>query len=241
MKTTWFRLAPVVFVLIFAAGIGSRAQLESDRTLFEATCSRCHPAKASWRNTRSEEKWKSTVARMRRHAGSGTKAFDAEAAARIVAYLAPGRGVADVAVGASASAVAATPKTAVDEQAEHPHEDAGGAWAAKALGLASGAFLLLLVGSGLARRRLKRRFHRVHVTLVSAFGIVLAAHAALLYLQTGIPRTAWHLLGSAALATGVLNAAVGLGRRRLKRRFLPVHKALAALILVLAALHRVLF
>ncbi|NOY82552.1 MAG: hypothetical protein GXP31_16260 [Kiritimatiellaeota bacterium] len=238
MRIVWNCPVPVVLMLVLVGGVCSTAQVGTAQAWFEATYAPRRPAKVSWGDTCSAEVWKRTVERMRRCVGRGAEAFEAETAARIVANPVPSKPPA--AVAGSPAGHASPSSAATGESAEPPHEEFHGSRTAKVLGITSGVLLLFLIGSGLARRQLKRRFHRIHVALVSVLGATLAIHAVLLALQTGIPRAAWHLFGSAALATGVLNAAVGLGRRRLRRRFLPVHKALAALILFLAVLHRVL-
>ena len=125
-------------------------------------------------------------------------------------------------------------------QAGQTSAQAGVAEFAKVMGGIVGLILLCAVGTGLARRRPGRRFHRVHAGLALAFGAAVLVHATLLALQSGAPRSAWHYSGTIALLCAAAGAGTGLARRRFKRRFLPLHKALAGAAPVFALLHGLL-
>ncbi len=244
-----------VFVLgaLLAASALGNATAEGDRALFENTCSQCHAlSKVRRYGPRSPEQWKHLVARMRQIAQGGSKAFSEATAARISTYLGSEAGsraggnsaspASSVGPGAAPSAAAVQPAAGrMEKHAESLAGESGEAHDLGALlGAGAGLFLLALIGSGVARRRLKRRFHAVHIGLVTAFACLLGAHAILLFLQFGPARSFWHGSGAAALGMGIVTAGVGRLRRRIGRRFLPIHKTLAFSVLVLAVLHRLL-
>jgi len=239
-------LGLVFLVASGAVQVRAVAGQVADKALFESTCSACHAAKASWHGTRDVEQWKKVVGRMQGHAKGGGNAFGDATATRIAAYLGepPSAPVPPETETDSADAPVSTGHhgpVAADvpgDSSVSSHVDLHSIGAV--LGGGAGFCLVALVGSGLIRRRLKRRFHTVHVGLATAFGLSLVGHAVLLLLGTGGPRSLWHACGVAALVVGSAAAGAGLGRRRIGRRFPAIHKTLALLALVLVILHRVL-
>lgn len=202
-----------------AAAAGSPAH-----AAFEKTCSSCHPAKKAAGKDYTEEKWRATVARMREHAADTKHAFPAETGDRIARYLAGKDG--------DAAGAATAPETG---------GGAGLYTAGKVLGVFTAALIAGMIAAGLLRRKLRRYFRPLHAAGAALLLAAAAAHGVILYLQAGPPAQAWHLCGTAALIVALCTAAGGLLRRRLKKRFLPLHVTGALAAAALVCLHRLLY
>lgn len=231
-------LATMVCVVATAASAqqsrDSAAALDGAQE-FRQVCTRCHALeKARGTGRRSLEQWQATVKRMQSHATGGDKAFGDETANRIVAYLAPER-TQTPADQPQPDAGQAQPLVSPVEPEHHGRAELG-----EALGIVLGLLIVAMIASGLARRKLKRRFRPVHATLAVILGAALAGHVVLLLTEVGPPRSAWHWCGTLGLCALLGTAAGGLLRGRLGRHFLKLHMSGAFLALLLAILHRVL-
>jgi len=193
------------------------------RSTFERTCSQCHPSSKAVPGSRPGEEWPAVVKRMQSHAQGTEKAFDDRVASAVTAFL--------------ATSVAEPDHGHSGEQTE-AHGELGRFGGA--LGIVTAVLIATMVTAGALRRKIGRRFRRLH-----AFGAVLlvcalAAHAAILYLDHGPPDSLWHLCGTGAFVLVAVTASLGLARRRIGRKFVRIHACAALLTAVLALLHRLL-
>lgn len=212
---------------------------------------------------RSRKGWILMVEQMRQYARDTANAFSREEADRIVAYLVriseeeteevpippapapipmPTPPPVAVAVdaqtqpearpAAAGAAVAATKKKRPLWRPPSPMLGAA-RWAGYlAVGLAGA-----LLATGLARRRLRRRFRPIHAALALGLFACIAFHTVVLVIEYGTPRMLWLWFGVGSLVIFVATQAGGLLRRRLRRAFLRFHVAGAVAGTVLTVLH----
>jgi hypothetical protein len=191
--------------------------------LFRDVCSGCHGHEKADPSSKSPDEWPATVERMRNMAVGSKAEFTGEEASEVSEFL--------------VKAAASTPVS------DNPGETSSGAAlleAAATIGFAVGALISIMLITGLARRRLRRNFRLIHITGAVMLFACIAAHAVLLYAEFGIPSSFWHAMGSMSSASAFMAAAAGIGRRRLGKKFLPVHVSFGFAALALAVLHRIL-
>ena len=109
--------------------------------------------------------------------------------------------------------------------------------AAKLGGYLAFMFVLLQIGTGHARRRLRPRFRTVHAVCATGLFLSMLPHAVVYLRKYGTPTLAWFAFG--VLAFGVLVAAEmqGIVRKQFGRRFLRLHVAFGYVALALVVLH----
>lgn len=97
--------------------------------------------------------------------------------------------------------------------------------------------LLGLIGTGSFRRRLGRRFRRLHGALAAALFMCLAAHGTIYLLRYGAPPVLWYWFGALSFLLVAIAELQGIVRKRFGHWFLRVHVVSAAGGLALAVLH----
>jgi hypothetical protein len=108
---------------------------------------------------------------------------------------------------------------------------------ARCSGFLSVASLLTLLASGFLRRRLKRRFRRIHVTAALVLFVSLSLHGIIYIFEYGTPNVLWYGFGLAAFVALIVTQVQGIVRKRFGRGLLTAHIAGACLGLVLSILH----
>lgn len=210
-------------VAVGADDAGADAAAVTPRSTFERTCSQCHPLSKVTAEPRPAAEWPALVKRMQTHAQTGDKTFDNTVADEITAFLVHNAAAADPSLNPA-------PAEAASEAGEM----------GEALGIATAVLIAAMIVAGALRRRIGRRFRLLHRSGAVLLVCALAAHAAILFLSYGPPNSLWHLCGSGAFLLVGVTALLGLNRRRIGRRFVPVHASAAGLTAALALLHRLL-
>ncbi len=203
---------------------------QDSAALFVKTCSQCHQPDPSWPGSRPIEEWRKRVATMQERAAGTEKRFSDDVAARIVQYL----GTPDPTAVEGSSDGGPAP----EPEAKHHGGKAG--QVGGILGILTGALLAGMIGAGVFRKRLGRRFHKLHRAGAGLLITALTVHAVILFLYEGPPRSVWHACGTLALVCVVLTGCVGLRRRRFGKRFLRLHQIGAFAALLFGILHRAL-
>lgn len=220
--------------------------------LYYDTCLQCHGDYATDDWQRSRKSWELTVYRMQSYAD-----FSDETAEKIIDYLA-GDEQPEPEEDSLADTLAEDQQPVVEEP-ESPAEAlareerfrkqqeiaAAQLWNpsppvlifARYMGYFAVACLVGLGITGLARRKLARRFRLVHTAAAAGLLVAIGAHAVIDLFEYGAPPVLWLWFGIAATALPVVGLATGYMRRVLGSAFKPVHYGFAVTGLTLAVLH----
>jgi hypothetical protein len=108
---------------------------------------------------------------------------------------------------------------------------------AKVSGYAGFGFLLLAVGTGAFRRRLKSPFKAAHRW--AAWGVILTMllHSIYFLKTLGLPPLLWFVMGVVSSGVLLVTGTSGYFRRRLRRWFIKTHVTAAVIALVAAIVH----
>ena len=109
--------------------------------------------------------------------------------------------------------------------------------AARKSGYLAFVFMVLLAVTGFARRNLRKLFKPLHSTAALIVFVSLTVHVAIYLSEYGAPAVLWLWFGIIATGLIVLTEAVGIFRRQLSVRFIPVHAIFAIAGIVLTILH----
>lgn len=146
----------------------------------------------------------------------------------------------------AAVAVAAAPRPApgampeeVRRRLENPRwvPPAGALSSAGLAGYAAVFFLFALLLTGHGRRKLGKRFRRLHAAAALGLFASLAAHGVIYLLRFGNPAVFWYWCGVLSFALVAIVELMGILRKRMGRRFLRLHQLGGYTGLVLAVLH----
>ena len=248
------RISTVLFALlvfsIAAAPAEALTQDEADRWLVVSTCSGCHAVDQYYMADRSLKAWELTIKRMQGHYYDQDEFTDAEAD-RISRYLAahpfeeghyrpraagptgttgPTTAPATAPAGATTRPLAATAPIS-------PRSPAKATILAKVMGYIAAAALLVMIATGLARRRIGMLFRKTHGALAFVFCGALTVHASVFLAEYGAPAVLWLWCG--IIATVILLASEFTGLLKLQNRklFVKVHISAGLVGLVLTAVH----
>lgn len=108
---------------------------------------------------------------------------------------------------------------------------------ARACGYGSVVLLVVLMGSGLMRRKLKGAFKVVHKLSGLLLLVLLSIHTVIYILKHGHPPVLWYWLGMISLGFVVFTMVVTYTKKRLGKNFIRLHAAAGFAALVLGLLH----
>jgi hypothetical protein len=109
--------------------------------------------------------------------------------------------------------------------------------AARKSGYLALVFMVLLALTGLARRNLKKLFKPLHSAAALVLFVSLTVHVVIYLSEYGAPAVLWLWFGIIATAVIVLTEAVGIFRRQLPGKFIPIHAIFGVAGIVLTILH----
>ena len=243
MRMTILLLMALAFSTVLTAPAGADDDL--DRQLVIYNCSRCHAADQYYLAERSLKAWHLTIKRMQEYY-YGDESFSDDEADRMAKYLAAHpyneadyRPRARPAATQPVMAAATQPAPAMMAVAQRPapRSPAKATALAKVMGYVAVAALVVMVGTGLARRKLWPVFKKTHGVLAFVFCGSLTVHASVFLAEYGAPGVWWLWFG--ILATIILLSSEFTGLLKLQNRklFVKAHIVAGVTGLVLTALH----
>lgn len=108
---------------------------------------------------------------------------------------------------------------------------------AKKTGYLAVAALVVLLLTGLIRKRIRTLFRPIHAASALVLFICLSVHGIVYLAEYGAPGVTWLWFGIISLLVLAAAETVGLFRRHLTRLFIPIHAAGGVIGLLLAVLH----
>ena len=226
----------IVTLLLLAAALTVSAQNPDAEALYEDICARCHGLEGYvWE--RSFKAWQACVYTMQEYAYDGE--FTDEVADAIIDFLVENDARIERELAGLPAEPAPVPTNTMSIQVaeEPPARRADFGTSAKVSGYFGAAALLCAAGSGLSRRKLKKKFRIIHR---SAAGVLLATvlFHSVYYLSTfGTPALLWFQAGIGATALLMVTELGALFRKRFRRVFLKVHIAGAVIGLSATVIH----
>ena len=219
------------------------------RTLFEKKCTQCHGIQDYDLGNRSLKEWQLVVERMSSYGGSADPYTDDEAD-EIVAFLYLGKhdpkppGYMYEYEKPVVSPAESQPTTAAASALVVPKPKDRVSWrkskatgVAKFMGYAATALMVLMVASGLARKRLRLNFSSLHVVMAICLFGALSIHVSVYLCEYGAPGVLWLWFGILASVLVGLVEFGGLMRARLGGRFIRLHSICGGAGLLLVLLH----
>ncbi len=226
----------IVALLLLIASLPIAAQTLDAEALYEDLCTRCHGMEGYvW--GRSFKAWQACVYTMQEYADDTD--FTDDAADAVIEYLTANGGRIERELPPVAEPVTeTTSEVAVSaEPAASSSRRAAFGTSAKVSGYFGAAALLCSLGSGLIRRKLKKRFRVVHRIAAAVLLATVLFHSAY-YLSTfGMPPLLWFQVGVGATVLLLTTELGALFRRRFRRIFLKVHIAGAVIGLTATVIH----
>ena len=235
----------VTLVLPLILSTPADADDDLDRQLVIFNCSRCHAADQYYLAERSLKAWHLTVKRMQTYY-YGDGAFSDDEADRIAKFLAAHpytnadyRPRARPAASQPVMAVATQPAPAMMPVARRPapRSPAKATALAKVMGYVAVAALVVMVGTGLARRKIWPVFKKTHGVLAFVFCGALTVHASVFLAEYGAPGAWWLWFGIIATIILLSSEFTGLLKLENRKLFVKAHIAAGVTGLVLTALH----
>ena len=245
-KLAIMALALGIFVQI---GLCAKYNEAEAHKLFMEKCSTCHGVEDYDLGSRSLKEWQLIVERMASYGGADP--YSDEEGDTIIAYLYGETyksqndpptyqyGVDDVTPATTQpdTQPAATTQP-VKPKIRISWKKSKTLWIAKDMGYIATAILVLMIGTGLARKKLKRNFKRIHTVLAILLFGSLAIHVAVYLCEYGAPSKMWLWSGIlASILIGLVEFG-GLMRARLGVvKFIKLHSICGVVGLVLVLVH----
>lgn len=247
------RITIVALVLGVLSSISLGAeedQAKARKKLFEAKCSTCHGIRDYHLGKRSLKEWQLVVERMATYGGDEEDQWTDEEGDEIIAHLYLGKHEplepgemyeyekpTPVATSETQPATTSAPAVKAKRKLIISWRKSKTLWLAKDMGYVATGVMLLMVVSGLLRKKLKRNFRSIHIVLALLLFGALAIHASVYLCEYGAPNVMWLWSGIIASVLIGLVEFGGLFKRKLGARFIPVHSICGVVGLVLVSVH----
>jgi hypothetical protein len=264
MRTLWIvitlaLLSPIVIAQESDFGPPDRSGWSNLR-MVKQICGACHSLDYYVVEKRSFKVWELVLERMRTRASGMAAEYSRDESIQLAEYLASNpKELKDIADHAAwdpetglpyppePTAATETPAAPTDQPAprtarpQRPKIPMAGP--PKSLGLAkitshiAVAMLVVLLVSGMLRKKLKPAFSPIHHAAALLLFVTIAIHASIHLVEFGPVPVLWLWFGIAAIVVLLATEGVGLLRKQLRKRFLRLHMIGGALGGVLTILH----
>ncbi len=250
MRITTLLLAMLTLVLVLTPSVRAEATADEDyaRRLVIFNCSRCHAADQYYLAERSLKAWHLTIKRMQEYY-YGDEAFSDEEADVMAKYLAahpyneadykprlrPAPSTRPVTVVATQPASAPVRMAVARRPA--PRSPAKATALAKTMGYVAVVALVVMVVTGLLRKKMWPVFKKTHGVLAFVFCGSLTVHAAVFLAEYGAPAVLWLWFGIIATIILLSSEFTGLLKLQNRKLFVKAHIVAGVTGLILTILH----